>query len=57
MSYTQMAAFHLHSPNGSRESRMKDLKTRITVLLAVVGAWAIVYVLWHAYQQEAALTG
>ena len=36
---------------------MKDLKTRITVLLAVVGAWAIVYVLWHAYQQEAALTG
>ena len=33
---------------------MKDLKTRITVYLAVVGACAIVYLLWHAYQREAA---
>jgi hypothetical protein len=31
---------------------MKDLKTRMIVLLALVGVGAI-YVLWHAYQREA----
>jgi hypothetical protein len=32
---------------------MKDLKSRIIVLLALVGVGGIVYVLWHAYQREA----
>jgi hypothetical protein len=33
---------------------MKDLKNQLTVLLAVIGACAMAYVLWHAYQRETA---